>query len=277
MDTSANVERAVELLQQLGLKEYEAKSVVAFSRLPQATAKTISENSEVPRTRVYDAVRVLEAKGLVQKQHSNPQRFQAVSVEEAAKTLRVEYESRTETLKETLNSLEAVSTEDDSEFTHEVWAQSGAQAIANRAEQLIGEATREVVFVVGDETVLTETHVSQLTDAQQRGVPVIVGTITESARSHIQSKLPEANVFMSGLEWLGQSPETAGDDTEISRLLLVDQNTILTSTNHVSGGAVKYEQAVFGRGFNNGLVTTARRLMATGLLPADDPGVIETE
>lgn len=34
----------------------------------------------------------------------------------------------------------------------------------------------------------------------------------------------------------------------------------------------EYEQAVFGRGFDNGLVTIVRRLMATELLAVNDPG-----
>ncbi|MDY6819231.1 MAG: helix-turn-helix domain-containing protein, partial [Halobacteriales archaeon] len=50
---------AVELLQQLGLKPYEAKSFVALTQLPSGTARSISEQVDVPRTRVYrDAARV---------------------------------------------------------------------------------------------------------------------------------------------------------------------------------------------------------------------------
>ena len=75
MDGNSNHTKAIELLQELGLKQYEAKSFVALSRLPSGTAKEMSEVSEVPRTRIYDAIRVLESKGLVEIQHSNPQRF----------------------------------------------------------------------------------------------------------------------------------------------------------------------------------------------------------
>ncbi|MFB6177506.1 MAG: helix-turn-helix domain-containing protein, partial [Halobaculum sp.] len=63
MDDNTNITRAVELLQQLGLKEYEAKCFVGLSRLSTGTAKQLSEITEVPRTRVYDAIRVLEAQG----------------------------------------------------------------------------------------------------------------------------------------------------------------------------------------------------------------------
>ena len=71
--------------------------------------------------------------------------------------------------------------------------------------------------------------------------------------------MPGADVFASGLEWL-QVPEDGEDDTEISRLLLVDDSTILVSTIRTDGGTRSEEQAVFG----NGLVTIVRRLMSTG-------------
>ena len=61
MSTDNASNEAVGLLQQLGLKEYEARCFVGLSQLSSGTAKQLSESTEVPRTRVYDAIRVLEA------------------------------------------------------------------------------------------------------------------------------------------------------------------------------------------------------------------------
>ncbi|MDJ1432583.1 helix-turn-helix domain-containing protein [Halostagnicola sp. A-GB9-2] len=272
MDKLSNQEEAVELLQQLGLQEYEAKAFVALTRLRQGTAKEISEVSDVPRTRVYDAVRVLESAGLVEIQHSNPQRFRAVSVGEAADTLQQKYESRTDSLRDSLEAIDSVSPDTEADVTHEVWALSGSTGISSRTQQLIDEADEELIFVLGDEAIFTDQLVSQLQAAQQRGVAVIIGTTDETVRERVQDDLPESEVFVSGLGWLSDS-YWVSDDTEISRLLLVDQSSILVSTFHgTSENAREHEQAVFGRGFDNGLVAIARRLMATGLSPVDDPG-----
>jgi sugar-specific transcriptional regulator TrmB len=54
-------EQPVELLQELGLNEYESKCFVGLTRVTEATAKEISGIAEIPRTRVYDAMRVLES------------------------------------------------------------------------------------------------------------------------------------------------------------------------------------------------------------------------
>lgn len=275
MDDISSHEKAIELLQQLGLQEYEAKAFVALTRLPRGTAKEISEISDVPRTRVYDAVRVLESKGLVEVQHSNPQQFRAVSIDEAADTLQEEYEARTEQLRETLASIDAVSTEAEADVAHEVWALSGTTAITNRTQQLIDEADREIVFVLGEEAVFTDRLVARLRVAHQRGVSVVLGTTTEEIRDRVRDELPEAEVFVSGLEWLSGSMRS-DDETEISRLVLVDESAILVSTFHETPtGGHKHEQAVFGRGFDNGIVTIARRLMATGSPPVEGTGSSE--
>ncbi|HKJ58858.1 MAG TPA: helix-turn-helix domain-containing protein [Halobacteriales archaeon] len=271
MDELSNRDQAVELLQQLGLKEYEAKSFVALARLPRGTAKEISEVSEVPRTRVYDAVRVLETKGLVEIQHSNPQQFRAVSIDEAVETLRHEYESRADSLRETLRGIEPADSDGGIEVTHEVWALSGQTAVTNRAQQLIDGADQEVVLVVGHELILTDELVDHLQAALRRDVDVIVGTNVDGLRGRVEDALPGATVFVSGLDWLTGTAIT-GDDTEISRLLLADRSAILVSTFHdTADGTQVNEQAVFGEGFDNGLVAIVRRLMATGLLAADDP------
>jgi sugar-specific transcriptional regulator TrmB len=269
MDDISNQERAVELLQQLGLKEYEARCFVALARLPRGTAKEISEVSEVPRTRVYDAIRVLETKGLVETQHSSPQQFRAVSIEEAARTLRAEYEERTDSLENTLAGLDPVpSDEGEEEVSHEVWALSGGTSIATRTARLIEEADSEVVVVIGEEHVFTDDFADALSRAADRGASVIVGTVDERLRDVITDAVPGAETFVSGLAWL-TPPGTEGtnDHTEITHILMVDRGTILVSSRGGDGA----EQAVFGRGFENGLVVVIRRLMATGLLPEADP------
>ncbi|GAA0522495.1 Sugar-specific transcriptional regulator TrmB [Halorubrum aquaticum] len=271
MNDLSNHERAIELLQELGLKEYEAKAFVALTRLPQGTAKEISEISEVPRTRVYDAVRVLETKGLVEIQHASPQRFRAVSIDEAAETLRREYEERADSLRTTLREVEPAIPTEETEVTHEVWALSGASGITSRTQQLVDESDREVILVIGDESAYTPELRERLRAAEDRGVSVVIGITEESLRERVERDLPDAKVFVSGLEWLSSSVET-GDETVIGRLLLVDRNTILVSSFHEAvGDGHDHEQAVFGRGFDNGLVAIVRRLMSTGLLSNVDP------
>ena len=266
MANAHSKEQSIDLLQQLGLKEYEARAFVALARLPQGTAKEISEVSDVPRTRVYDSIRVLEEKGLVEIHHSNPKQFRAVSVPEAVSILKSEYDSRVDSLREQLESLEPVERDDDTEVTHEVWGLSGPAAIAARTEQLVEGADQEIIFVIGHERIATDELIDALAGACDRGTTVVVGTVDEALADQLDRSLPGAEVFVSELDWLSESP-LPGDDTRIDRLLLVDRDTILASSSHSGGSG---EEAVFGKGFDNGFVAIARRLMITGLLSGPD-------
>lgn len=265
MNTTDSLEEAIEVLQQLGLKEYEARCFVGLSRLHTGTAKQLSEMTEVPRTRVYDAIRVLEAQGLVEIQHSSPQQFRAVPLDEATETLRDQYEDRVERLHDALDTVEIVEADDETTI-QQVWAMSGRDAIENRTDQLIEDAAGEVVLVVGDESLLTEDLVATLNDVGN-GVDLLIGALTESLQDQIQTAVPDATTFISGLEWL-HGEDATENEIAIGRLLLIDRSTILVSSLMPD---TKDEQAIFGEGFENGLVVIARRLMAQGLLTTRDP------
>ena len=266
MDTNANVEEAIGVLQQLGLKEYEARCFVGLTRLNTGTAKKLSDLTEVPRTRVYDAIRVLEVQGLVEIQHSSPQQFRAVPLEEATETLRDQYEERVERLQNALDPVDIVE-EDDESSVQEVWAMDGQDAVENRTEQLIEGASDEIVLVIGDESLLTASFVETLNGVED-DIEMMVGTLTPSLQEEVQEAVPAATTFVSGLEWL-HGTDAAEDDTAIGRLLLVDRGSILVSSIMPES---KSEKAIFGEGFGNGLVVIARRLMAKGLIPVRDPG-----
>jgi len=265
MNTTDSSEEAIEVLQQLGLKEYEARCFVGLSRVESATAKQLSEMTEVPRTRVYDASRVLEAQGLVEIQHSSPQQFRSVPLDQATETLRDQYEDRVERLQDALDTVEIVE-QDDETPVQQVWAMSGRDAIENRTDQLIEDASEEVVLVVGDESLLTEDLVATLNDVDN-GIDLLIGALTESLQAQIQAAVPDATTFISGLEWL-HGEDATENETAIGRLLLIDRSTILVSSLMPD---TKEEQAIFGEGFGNGLVVIARRLMAQGLLTVRDP------
>jgi len=261
MTDCSNQDAAIELLQQLGLKEYESRAFVVLSRLPQGTAKDVSELSDVPRTRVYDAVRVLESKGLVEIQHTNPQQFRAVSVGEASETLRKEYEQRVDSLRSRLDALEPIERNDEFDLAHEVWSLSGEEAIATRTTELVSEADDEVVLFVDTESALTAGLVEALELAVQRGVTVTAVAPSETLRETIADALPDARLSVSKVPPLLQEGSVA-DDVDITRLLLVDRSSILVSTRPNNGETTT---AIFGRGFTNGLVTLVIRLLSAEL------------
>lgn len=264
MNDSSKQTEAVEMLQQLGLKEYEARCFVALSRLPDGTAKEVSEVSDVPRTRVYDAIRVLESKGLVEVQHASPQRFRAVGVDEAVATLRQEYATRTEQLRETLGAMGAVSTDEGDGDDHEVWSLSGRKAITSRTAALLDDAGESVHLLLGDERLVTDDLLDRLQRAHDRGVEVVVETATTALCEEVAAALDGVDVGCLGEDVLA-GPDSSGP--HVGRVLFVDETALLVSSVDWTYDVV--ERAVVGDGVANGLVLLLRRLLTDGRLAAE--------
>ncbi len=259
MSEPQEADEAVDILQKLGLKEYEAKCFVALSRIPNGTAKDISDISEVPRTRVYDAARVLESKGLAEVQHSNPQKFRVVDISTAVETLQAEYESRIQELQTALANLEPAQTTEDNTDTQEVWTLSGSTAIEKRILQLIGQTDSELHFLVRGDEVLSDSLLSEVNAAPDRGVDVRIGTVTEEGREKLSASTTDIEVFRAECDWL--LDDTTGDKTALQQILVVDSETILISSVHADGNQTS-EYATLGSGFDNGLVVLLRRLLS---------------
>jgi sugar-specific transcriptional regulator TrmB len=267
MAESSEPEDAVRILQELGLKEYEAKCFVALSRLPKGTAKEISTISDVPRTRVYDATRVLESKGLIEVQHSNPQLFRAVSIESAVETLETEYESRVAELEHVLQSIDCVETNETDSEQQEVWALSGKPAIATRIIDLVDAATSEVTILIESEAALENEILESLSQAAERGVAVQVRTVSEEVRDGVAADTSGVDVSVTDYGWLLESTLIA-DEATLTKVLSVDGETILVSSIHpVDGDSTEF--ATLGSGLKNGLVVLVRRLLAAE--PSADP------
>jgi len=252
-----SVKLATEKLQQLGLKEYEARVFVALCRVPMSTAKRVSELSEVPRPRVYDAIRILEARGLVEVEHSSPKKFRAIPLEEAMKVLQERYDDRIEKLQEALSEMEEVEAE-EKETAREVWSMSDRTSIDNRTKEMVENADEEVFFVVGDGKLLSDTVVESLRNVDGE-VRLYVGVPTEGTRSRLRDELDDADMIGSDIDWLNN--EVGDDEPMVGRVVLADREKVLVSS-FVTG--TTEEHAIFGKGFGNGLVTIARRVISPG-------------
>lgn len=270
MSQEESTAEAVSLLQELGLQEYEARCFAALTQITQGTAKEIHEISDVPRTRVYDAVRVLESQGLVEVQHTSPQQFRSVGIEEATQTLRRKFDDRIDTLQTHLEETDAHGTTTGDGEVQEVWSLTGHEAIESRMYDIVEDAESEIAMIVVDETMLTETLFDRLQTAADRDVSIVVGGKTDAITSRLGAELSESQIFETGLDWLldsDVSPKAA-----VSRIVLVDRETLLIGSYYPNTPQREAdEQAVFARGLTNGVVVIVRRLIATGLASARDP------
>lgn len=247
------------------MTEYEARCFVGLSRVRKASAKEISDLSEVPRSRVYDAVERLHRRGLVDVQQSEPRQYRALSKDAALSILREEYASTLNAAEEALSGLRR------SEHLEEegAWAIADHEHVTNRIEKLIEEGEEEVYVLVVDEEMLDEHMCDLLAAVAERGPRVVVELPSEGAKERIESAVPSADAAVTALandpaklegKWLG-------------RIVMVDRWSVLISavTDETLPGR-RTETAIWASGPDHGLVVGARHLLGARIDGSDALG-----
>lgn len=102
-----------ELLERLGLTEYESKTLSTLFRLEEAEAPDISRLSQVPKTRVYDVLDKLVKRNIVIEIRGRPKKYRVLDSKKVLDTLLEgkkdeirEIEAKSGELVESLKSLE---------------------------------------------------------------------------------------------------------------------------------------------------------------------------
>ena len=281
MSADYSQEYAVTLLQDLGLKEYEARCFVALTRVPTAKAREIGEIADIPRTRVYDAVEHLSELGLVETQHASPKRFRAISVEEALEVLRGTYKQKFTELGSTLETIDSIRESESNPEPPGVWTLSGIGTITARAEELIEESDEEVVYLVGDESVLAEDILDQLAAASDRDLPIYVGTASEEIFERLDAAVSGIQRFESWIEWLW-TPCEPREAWTLGQILVVDRHGLLVSAHRETPHGGSEDTAVWTTGIGNGLGMVADRLLSASIerldkAESDDNGLEDDE
>lgn len=240
---------AVEQLEKFGLSSYAARTFVALASLGTATARDVSQVSEVPRTRVYDAIDELHDRGIVDVQESSPKRFWAISAETASRTFEHELEHRTEILRTALTELEPVERQNEQRG---VWTVDGQTAVTDRVLEFVANAEEEIVYMTVED-LLTDDLIEALSDAAERGVSIKLGGVSTDVQERIQDKISGATMFESLWVW---------SDTPAGRLMMVDGRKTLVSAliNGVdsSPSDPRSETAIWGEGETNSLVAVLK-------------------
>lgn len=240
---------ALERLQDLGLSQYEAQTLINLVQLGTGTAKDISDVNDVPRTRVYEATDRLHELGFVDVQHGTPRKFTVISEESILRSLRVRRENTITELAECLTELGPVQPRRE-QFG--VWTVTGQEAVASRVDEFVDDADERIVYMTVDE-LLTDAHLDRLADADDRGVDIYLAGVSDDVQDRIQESVPSATLFDTLWEW---------HETPAGSLLITDEETALVSafTNGSTSGADVEETAIWGSGERNSLVVVFRAI-----------------
>ncbi|MFC2169532.1 TrmB family transcriptional regulator [Acidobacteriota bacterium] len=154
----------VQAIENLGLSTYEAKAYFALLSEAPLNGYKLSKNSGVPRSRIYETIEKLTAKGLVLSQEGNTTLLIPVSLESFLEKKEKESKRNINFLKEILPQLKKPAE------TQGIWTISGRDQIFESVNYFIAQAKSHVYLVSSDSDIMF--FESALSEAEKRQISI---------------------------------------------------------------------------------------------------------
>ncbi len=158
---------AILKLTQLGLSEYEAKAYTALLKENPLTAYEIAKISGVPSSKVYEVIKKLETRHMVQSIHGERSRmYIPISPDEFVESFRAAIEDNLQAVKRELKSFKSGL---DTTYT---WHMKDYENLILKAKRMLNTSQQTILLSTWPEeiTVLSKS----ISDAEGRGVKIAI-------------------------------------------------------------------------------------------------------
>jgi len=153
-------EKARAVLREIGLTEYESRAYLSLLQTGGTTASQVSENTEVPYSKIYEVLNLLEKKGWIETRSGRPKLYYPKSPVEALEAARLRLEDRMEGWeKPVLEELQPLYDRREIREKPDVWILRGEFDAIAKLRDLVGNAESELMIAM---PVLTESVVSAI-------------------------------------------------------------------------------------------------------------------
>ncbi len=206
---------AVSALEKMGFSTYEAMAYAGLLKQSPVTGYLLSKLCGVPRSRIYETLDRLAARGYAVALQSDPIEYSPLAVPELLAQLREQFDGALSTLDSELSQLATV------QASESMWNLVGREDILRRARAMIAKAQESVYLVGWGETL--QLLQPEMEAAARRGVRLVIiscGVSDLAVGKHYHHAFEEElvtacdyslNVAVDGIEVLvGQTepPET---------------------------------------------------------------------
>jgi len=116
-----------EILNRIGLNEYEAKAYTTLLMLGPSKAREISKESQIPQSKIYEVLETLTLKQLVETLEGRPKEFRAIEPEIALINLLNEKEREINELKKEIKLVSKIlkPVKEKQNLVYGVWTSKG--------------------------------------------------------------------------------------------------------------------------------------------------------
>jgi sugar-specific transcriptional regulator TrmB len=159
-------QQAVGALERLGFSTYEARAYVALLRQNPVTGYQLSKQSGIPRSRIYETLDRLSAKGFAVTLPGDPVEYAPLAAGEFLSQLKGQFDETLSTLETEIDNL-TVAGQPES-----IWNLQGQASILNRARAMIARAQSSVSLAAWAQTI--RALQAGLEAAAARGVRIVI-------------------------------------------------------------------------------------------------------
>lgn len=216
----------IDKLKEIGFNSYEAKTYVALLKKFPATGYEISKLANIPQSRTYDTLKVLEEKNIVVTSNTKPVSYTPIK----PKQLLARYQKK---MNSTLNYLEKHLPEVKENYNEPIITLTGKENIYNKIIEIIQNAKKEIYIEIWSQDF--KIIEQELLNAYNRNVEVrIVGYDNFSSRFGLVFEHAFARDIEMSLD--GRMIILAADDSEgvvgkISSLKEIQDPSIIWTQN----------------------------------------------
>jgi sugar-specific transcriptional regulator TrmB len=147
--TEAISNEARAALKEIGLTEYETRAYLHLLRIGATTASQVSEEAEVPYSKIYEVLNSLERKGWVEARAGRPRRYYPKSPIEAFEATRLRLENTMGDWRHSImEELQPLFEKREIREKPDVWILRGDYDALAKLKELISEARSELMVAV---------------------------------------------------------------------------------------------------------------------------------
>jgi predicted transcriptional regulator len=244
---SRDMNELVEGLVQLGLTEYEARAYVATVSVGEGGISDISQQSGIPRSRVYDIMERLAAKGFVEVGAMKPLRYRAVDPDQVTKQIRAEFSRTADTVQSSLQDLKGKT----DKMPTPLWFIMGERRIDVEIEEFISSAQASLGMLVFVNSFLLKNAAAITEKSKTTRIDIAVVNEPEGFRSLLGTarllRMPDLRT--TSLDWLVGIgfPSSEWEKTvKIELLVISGSNSMLVYREEETRRAIRVEGSIIG-------------------------------
>ncbi|MFW9844631.1 MAG: TrmB family transcriptional regulator [Candidatus Thorarchaeota archaeon] len=214
-------------LTSLGLTKNEAKAYHSLVKLGRSSARTIAEDSGVPRSKVYETLEILEKRGIIKKvTGTNPTEFDPAPVDAALDHLEEKVKGSATSARKVLKGLQELRGVEAKEFA---WATQGMEQVIMGMRTAI-ENAQEYVYIASASPNLLGKLRGAFSNAKSRDVKIEVFTTTHGSREisglehylKVTILMPNKDVLLESFKEIFQAPDLDKLEVEPARMLIMN-------------------------------------------------------